>query len=88
MTPENVMAGAAAMVRLSAGVVAVSGVGVPESVTRKVRSLYVPAQAAVGVPVIDVPDAEVTIFRHDGNVPLARVHVYGEMPPVTVRVAE
>jgi hypothetical protein len=37
---------------------------------------------------MDVPDAEVTILRHDGNVPLARVHVYGAMPPVTVRVAE
>jgi hypothetical protein len=37
MTPVNVMAGAAAMVKLSVAVVAVRAVGVPESVTLNVR---------------------------------------------------
>jgi hypothetical protein len=57
------------MVRLSFSV-AVRAVGLPESLTIKVR-LEVPAQEAVGVP--DMTPAEV-IARHDGSVPLERVH--------------
>jgi hypothetical protein len=37
IVPEKVMAGAAAMVRVSAGVVAVNAFGVPESVTLNVK---------------------------------------------------
>jgi len=75
------------MVKLSDWLVAVRAVGTPESVTINVK-VYVPAHDAFGVPVSELPDAEFTIDRQDGSAPLASVHVYGAIPPVTVRVAE
>jgi hypothetical protein len=71
------MAGAEAIVMVNADEVAVSAVGAPESVTLKVRFVYVPAQGAVGA----VPDVVVITpvdfrVKHAGNVvPFARVQV-------------
>jgi hypothetical protein len=59
------------MIKPSAGVVALSAVAVPESVTLNVR-LVDPAQEAVGVP--EITPAEF-IVRQVGSVPLVRVHV-------------
>ena len=68
------MAGAAAMIRVIDGPVAVRAVGVPESVTLRVM-VKVPAQEEFGVPVIEAPDAEFTRVRHVGSVPLAKLQV-------------
>jgi hypothetical protein len=68
------MAGAAAIVRVIDELVAVRGVGVPESVTLRV-TVKVPAQAALGVPVMVAPDDELVRVRQGGSVPLARLQV-------------
>jgi hypothetical protein len=75
--PANPIAGAAAIVTVSV-VVTVSFVGVPESVMVK-TGLYVPAQAAVMLPVIKPP---VLMLRHGGNVPEVTVQVEGLTPPL------
>jgi hypothetical protein len=64
------------MISPNAGLVALSAVAVPESVTLKVR-LDVPTQEAVGAPEV-VPAEEITpaefIVRQAGRVPLDKVH--------------
>ena len=88
MAPPNEIGSAGVMVKVTAAVVAVIAVGVPESVTWKARLLKVPAQDAVSVPDIVAPDAEFVIVRHVGSVPLLSAHVYGGIPPVPVSVTE
>ena len=66
----STIVGAPLMVMVSCSV-AESAVGVPESVTLKVR-LAVPAQEATGVP--ERTPAAVSV-RQLGSVPLLRVHV-------------
>ena len=62
------------MVSPIAAVVAVSALGVPESVTLNTRSLNVPAQDAVSVPPNEAPEADCVMVRQLGSVPLTRVH--------------
>ena len=56
--------------------------GVPLSVTLKVSEALV--TGAVGVPLIT--PVELFNVRPAGSVPLVRDHVYGDVPPVAVKV--
>jgi hypothetical protein len=70
IAPVKVIAGAAAMVMVTEAV-AVSALGVPESVMVNV-TLYVPAQLAVTVPVIK---PELLKLRHGGSDPVVTAQV-------------
>lgn len=63
------MAGAAAIVMVMGAVVAVSGVGVPESLNVKTTFVKVPEQEAGGAAALESRPPEVSV-RHGGNTPL------------------
>ena len=82
--PVNIIAGAAVMVTVNCNV-ALRAVGVPESVTVKVR-LMAPACAATGAG----PESRPPAVRDQpvGRVPPDKVQVYGAMPPVLANCSE
>jgi hypothetical protein len=82
MPPGNdiVVIERAALIAIESGCVAIRD---PLSVTRIVIA---DVPAVVGVPVIAPVDAFNT--RPAGNVPAARSHVYGVVPPAATKVAE
>ena len=84
MAPPKTIAGAGSMVTVNCNV-AVSAVGVPESVTVKVRSM-VPACPATGAG----PESSPAFVRVQpvGRVPPVRVQVKGATPPVPANCSE
>lgn len=71
----------AAATKIDSGAVAVSAVGVVESVTRTVKS---DVPAALGVPVTTPLDERLSPA---GGEPKVVVHEYGAVPPEATRVA-
>jgi hypothetical protein len=72
--------------------VTVRGVGVPESVTVKIKLLYgeAAAQAASWPMLVNVITPEELKVRHAGSAlpVLETAHVYGEMPPLACKASD
>lgn len=72
----------AAATKIDSGAMAVSAVGVVESVTCTVKS---DVAAELGVPVITPLDDRASSV---GSAPVVMVHEYGAVPPEATRLAE